>query len=146
ISASSRSIFADCMHCGPLGTERSALPSRLDRALAVALFAGTFAYLWAMPRILGPSDEGLYLYNTKRVLGGVVLHLYVYDIITPGSHYVMALAFRLFGTSIATARAVIGVVHGIAVVVAYATCRTLGVRRAIAVAAALGYLALSQPA
>lgn len=134
------------MVTGSAGAEPALLHSRLDRAVVLLLFAGTLAYLSQLPRILGPSDEGLYLYNSKRILEGDVIYRDIYDIITPASHYVMALAFLLFGTSIVTARAVIAVVHGFAVIVAYATCRTLGVRRAVAVPAALGYLALCQPA
>jgi len=81
------------MHSGFVGTEPAPQQSRLDVVVALVLFAGTLAYLSTLPRILGPSDEGLYLYNAKRVLDGDVLYRDIYDIITPASHYLMALAY-----------------------------------------------------
>jgi hypothetical protein len=119
--------------------------SQLDPLIAFLLAAGSVAYLAAMPRLLGPTDEGLYLYGAKRILDGDVFYRDIYDIVTPAAHYVMALAFLLFGTSIVTARGVIAVVHAIAIAAMYGAARAAGVRRAFAVLPALAYVGLCQP-
>ena len=46
---------------------------RLDIALATLLLAGT-AFCWSLPHALGISDEGLFLYEAKRVAEGAVLY------------------------------------------------------------------------
>jgi hypothetical protein len=114
--------------------------------LVSALFSGTVAYLCLLPRVLGMSDEGLYLYEAKRLLEGQVLYRDVFDLITPGAHYVMAALFWVFGTDMATARVADAVMHGLIVVAVYAACRILGVHRGIATAAALSDPAIFRPA
>ncbi len=119
--------------------------SRLSLALPLALFAGTVLQLWTLPRVLGDSDEGLYLYEAKRLLEGAVFYRDVFDLITPGSHLLMAAVFRLFGTDMAVARAADAVIHGLIVVCMYACCRVLGVGRGLAAAAALTDPAVFRP-
>ena len=117
-----------------------------DLAIAVALLVGAAVYVARLPRVLGGSDEGIFLYEAKRLLEGQVFYRDVFDLITPGSHYLMAALFWLFGTDIATARIADAVVHGLIVAVTYAICRTLGVRRTLAAAAALLDVAVFEPA
>ena len=116
-----------------------------DLALALALFAGVVAYLWRLPRFLG-GDEGYFLFAAKRLLAGEVFYRDVFDLITPGAHYLMAGLFALFGTDMATARGADAVVHGAIVVTVYALCRMLGVGRGVAAGAALLHPAFFQSA
>src|SRR5262249_10469758 len=82
----------------------------------------------------------------KRLLHGAVFYRDVIEIITPGSQYLFAAAFGLFGTTLSTARLVMAAVHGGIVVLIAAACRLCGVRWPLAIAAALAHLALAQPA
>lgn len=118
----------------------------VDALLALGLLLGSVYYVDALPRVLGGSDEGIYLYEAKRLLDGAVFYRDVFDLITPGAHYLMAGAFALLGVSIETARHVDAVVHGLIVLTTYATSRMLGVRRALASVAALAQVAVFQPA
>jgi hypothetical protein len=118
----------------------------LDALLCVLLFTFVVVYLVNWPRNLGASDEGLYLYEAKRLLDGELFYRDIYEIVTPGSYYLMAFLFSLFGTSITTARIAFAILHGGVVVLVYLTCRELGVRRIIAAPTALVHLAIGQPA
>lgn len=117
-----------------------------DVLLALALLLGGIAYVGALPRVLGAADEGLYLYEAQQLLAGQVFYRDIFDLITPGAHYLMAGLFWIFGTDMATARMADAVIHGLIVVVTYTSCRVLGVRRGLAVPAALLHLAVFQPA
>jgi hypothetical protein len=117
-----------------------------DGLLAALIFAGTVAYLVALPRNLNPADESIYLYEAKRLLHGEVMYVDVFDLITPGWMYLMALLFRLFGTDMATARLATAVLHGVAAVGIYCTGRALHVRRGLAWPAPVAYLVVSQAA
>jgi hypothetical protein len=123
----------------------SASGTRLDAALAGGLFLGATAFLARLPRVIGDSDEGLFLYEAKRLLDGKVFYRDVFDLITPGAHYLMAGLFWLFGADMATARITDAVMHGLIVATVYLMCRDLGVRRCLAAAAAVGDLALFRP-
>ncbi len=117
-----------------------------DAAAALLLFAATVIYFVELPHNLGFTDEGGFLYEAKRLLDGDVFYRDIFEIITPGSHYLMALLFRLFGTTIATAKAATAVIHGVTVCAAYLAGRTLRLPRAIAAIPALAYPALCAPA
>jgi hypothetical protein len=117
-----------------------------DVALAAALFAATVLYLVSLPHNLGEADEALFLYEAKRILAGDVFYRDLYEIITPGAHYVMALLFWLFGASIDTARAAMAVLHGAIALAVFFGCRDLGVRRELAATAAVAHVAVCQSA
>src|SRR5437762_7438213 len=106
---------------------------RSDVLLAGSLALATAVYLWGLPRNLGASDEGAYLYESKMLLEGRVLYRDVFEIVAPGFYYLTAAIFRLFGPTMATARTATAVLHGLIVGGIYTTCRLLGVRRTIAV-------------
>jgi hypothetical protein len=120
--------------------------SRRDAALAALLFAGTAMYWTALPHSLGPADESVHLYEAKRVLEGEVLYRDVFNFITPGWFYLMASLYRLFGTSIDTARGAMAVMHGLTTVLVYFSSRRLGIGRGIAWMPALGYVVICQSA
>jgi hypothetical protein len=114
----------------------------LDYALCGALAVGIMVYLYLWPRDLFGFDEGLYLYESKRLLDGDVFYRDIFEIITPGSFYVMALLFRIFGANIVTARMSTAVLHVLIALTLYAICRTVGVRRSLATAAGVAHLAV----
>jgi hypothetical protein len=118
---------------------------RTDAAASVLLAAGTVAYLVTMPLNLVQYDEGYFLYHAVRVLHGEVLYRDIFELITPLYIDLMAVVFRVFGATMATARAAAAVIQAGLVAVVYLTCRALGVRRGLSVAAPLAYLAVAHP-
>src|SRR5262249_22228003 len=92
---------------------RGGLINRADLGWTLCLVLGTVVYLWFWPRTLGLYDESILLHEAKRVLEGEVPYRDFVDIVTPGAWFVMAAAFRLFGTTIDTARGTISVVHAL---------------------------------
>ena len=117
-----------------------------DWTLGLGLLVVGVVYVVSLPHVLGGSDEGIYLYEAKRLLDGGVFYRDIFDLITPGAHYLMAAVFAVFGATMETARLADAVIHGLVVLGTYATCRMLAVRRVLAAAAALTQLAVFQPA
>jgi hypothetical protein len=113
-----------------------------DRAACLVLFAGTIWYLGKWPHDLVAFDEGLFLYEARRLLDGDRFYRDFFEIITPGSFYVMAASFWAFGLSMTIARVTMAVVHGFIGAGIYAVCRSAGVRVWIAIPAALGHVAV----
>lgn len=116
-----------------------------DVLVAVGLAIACAAYLISFPHRLGAADEGLILYEAKRLLAGDVYFRDLFQIIPPGSQYVVAGAFWLFGTTIVTARAVDAAVQTLIAVLVYGCARTAGVRRPLALIAALLHPVFFQP-
>src|SRR5262245_10164019 len=120
--------------------------ARADALLGLLVFSATVAYLATLPATLGRADESFFLYQAKRIRDGQVMYRDFFQFAAPGAWYTMAFLFRLFGTTNGTARLATAVLHGATGVVLSATCRTLGVRRALALTVPLAYLALCQSA
>jgi hypothetical protein len=118
----------------------------LDGAVCLLLFLGSLAYLRAWPHDFYWYDEGLFLYEAKRILAGDVIYRDFFEIVTPATWYLMASLFRVFGVDIETARTAMAALHGVICVSMYASCRALGIARSLAVAAAVAHIALSYPA
>jgi hypothetical protein len=117
-----------------------------ELAAGGVLFLAAILYLAAFPRDLGFADESFFLYESARLRNGERMYRDIFQFITPLSAYAMAFLYWCFGTTIATARLGTAALHATTVVLLYATCRRLEVRRPIAAVAAIGYLAISQPA
>lgn len=135
-------MFAAAMHAGTRHGE-AALEWR-DRVVGGVLFAGTLLYLSRWPYNLGSSDEGIYLYQAKRLLAGDVFFRDIFDIIPPGAHYLMAAAYWLFGTSMTTARGLNALVHAAMAVGFYAGTRMIGAGIVLSLVPPLAHLALCQ--
>src|SRR5262249_45533075 len=103
-----------------------------DRVIALTIVALTCAYLAALPRYLGWADESYFLYEAKRIRAGEAMYRDIFKFITPLASYVMALLFWAFGTTLATARIAMSVLHGILCACLYAIARLAGVRRSLA--------------
>lgn len=109
-----------------------------DRVSAILLAAVTVGYLAALPRGVVGTDEATYLKEALRLMRGEVLYRDVFDLTTPGWMYLMALLFKVFGATFATARITAAVIQAATALTVFATCRTVGVRREIALALAVG--------
>jgi len=74
--------------------------SRSERYIALAIFLLSFLYLCILRRYswIDP-DEGIILQGAQRILDGQVLYRDFFSFFTPGSYYLFALVFRVFGDS-----------------------------------------------
>ncbi len=128
-------------------TPRTALRGAVaaDVVLAAALSAGTVAHLLALPPQLNRADESYFLLEAVRIRGGEVMYRDFFNFITPLASYALAALFWAFGTTMATARAAMAVVHATTAVTLFATSRHLAVGRGLALLPPLAYLALCQP-
>jgi hypothetical protein len=83
------------------------LRARILSALPFAIFAGAFLLLWLRYGnllILGTNDEGIYLDAAERILHGQKPYVDFFGYMTPGSFWMQAAAFRLFGVTLAAGR------------------------------------------
>lgn len=87
------------------------MPPQWDKLLAaapVAVFVATACLLWAAfghRLLLGTNDEGIYLDGAQRILHGQRLYVDFFGVVAPGCFWIEAIAFRLFGVTLAAARA-----------------------------------------
>ncbi|MCL4478547.1 MAG: glycosyltransferase family 39 protein [Deltaproteobacteria bacterium] len=70
-------------------------------------------------------DEGIALYGAKRILMGQTLYKDFFDIVTPGTDYLLALIFKLFGTTLKAARLSIIITNSLNVVMLLIISRKL---------------------
>ncbi len=74
------------------------------------VFAGAFLLLWLLygnRLILGTSDEGIYLDAAERILHGQKPYVDFFGYMSPGSFWMQALAFQLFGITLAAGRVLV---------------------------------------
>lgn len=115
---------------------------RADRVVPLLLFVITLSYMAFWPHDILPSDEGFFLYEAKRLLAGAVFYRDFFDNVTPLAWYLMAVLFRVFGTTMETARISMAFLHGAIVALVYLASRAVGVRRSLSIAAALAHPAI----
>src|SRR4029077_11939924 len=109
-----------------------------DRAIGVAIFAVTLAYLCLFRRYTSMEpDEGIVLEGAQRVLRGEVLYRDFFSYLTPGSYYFLALLFKVFGRSFLVARTALVLFGGIYSAVAYLLARRVCSRASAIFVAAL---------
>ena len=76
-----------------------------ERWTTVLLFAGSCLYLLAFLNVVNMEpDEGIVLAGAQRILEGQIPYRDFFSFYTPGSFYVTALLFKVFGSSIVVAR------------------------------------------
>jgi hypothetical protein len=100
----------------------------------------------ALPHFLGVSDESHFLYRAYGVLSGQVPYRDFFEFYTPLSFYLMALAFALFGTKLATAKFFMAILHALTVSLIFKASRRAGARRSIAITTAVLYLVMGPSA
>jgi 4-amino-4-deoxy-L-arabinose transferase-like glycosyltransferase len=82
----------------------------LQRSVPLGIFAGvTLLLLWLFGNrlILGTNDEGIYLDAAERILNGQKLYVDFFGYMSPGSYWMQALAFQLFGVTMAAGRVLV---------------------------------------
>jgi 4-amino-4-deoxy-L-arabinose transferase-like glycosyltransferase len=85
-----------------------------DRAIAILLFVFTLAYLCLFRRYTTMEpDEGIILQGAQRILQGQVLYRDFFSFFTPGSYYLLALLFKIFGSSVLVARTALVFLGGV---------------------------------
>jgi len=74
--------------------------SRTEPHIALLIFLLSFLYLCIFRRATWIDlDEGIILQGAQRILDGQVLYQDFFSFFTPGSYYLLALVFRVFGDS-----------------------------------------------
>ena len=99
-------------------------PGSLERFLPFFIFIFCFAYLLVFRHYstLEP-DEGIVLQSAERILAGQIPYRDFFSFYTPGSYYLLAGLFRIFGDSFAVARIGLALVGAICSVLTYLLAR-----------------------
>jgi hypothetical protein len=109
-----------------------------DRWIAAAIFALTLVYLFIFRRYTSMEpDEGIVLEGAQRILRGEVLYRDFFSYFTPGSYYLLALLFKIFGSSFPVARTALVFFGGVYSTVAYLLARRVCSRASAIFVAAL---------
>lgn len=98
---------------------RAGAAGRTPLLIGCALGLVCFAYLMVLPPTLYWADEAYTLYGAKRVLQGQALYRDFFEYLTPGSFYLYALAFRVGGTSITSARVTTALLNALSAACTY---------------------------
>ena len=107
-----------------------------DRSIALLIFLLSLAYLrFFFNYTTINHDEGFVLQGAQRILGGEMPHRDFFSFFTPGSYYWMALFFKLFGSSMGVARAVLMVEGALFSVFTYLAARRVASRASALLAA-----------
>jgi len=88
------------------------LPEKLpaERWIALGIFAFSLGYLCLFRRYTAlDPDEGIILQGAQRIVEGQVLYRDFFSYFTPGSYYLLALLFKVFGNSMLVARTALAV-------------------------------------
>jgi hypothetical protein len=106
-------------------------------AIRIAVFLFCVAYLSAFCHYSAlEPDEGIVLAGAERILRGELPYRDFFSFYTPGSFYLVALLFRVFGDSLTVARTSLAVTGASCSVITYVLARRV-CRRGIALFAAL---------
>jgi Dolichyl-phosphate-mannose-protein mannosyltransferase len=109
----------------------------LERATVVLLFLGCFGYLYIFRHFSSMEpDEGIVLQGANRILAGQVPYRDFFSFYTPGSFYLVAALFRVFGNSFVVARTSLAVAGAFCSVLTYLLARRV-CSRGISVFAAI---------
>src|SRR5690242_16244961 len=108
----------------PYQVARPASDALLDRAIALLVFVGCLSYLCIFLRFSSlEPDEGIVLQGATRVLAGQVPYRDFFSFYTPGSFYLVAGLFRVFGNSFAVARTSLAVAGALCSMITYLLAR-----------------------
>jgi hypothetical protein len=103
---------------------KSSGTSARERFLPSLIFISCLAYLYIFRHYSSlEPDEGIVLQGAERVLNGQIPYRDFFSFYTPGSFYLVAGLFRIFGDSFAVARISLAVVGAICSVLTYVLAR-----------------------
>ena len=109
-----------------------------ERKLVAATALLSFAYLLLFRRYTTMDpDEGIILQGAQRILQGEVLYRDFFSFFTPGSYYLVALLFKVFGSSVLVARTALAVYGSLFSALTYLLARRVCSRWSAFCAAAL---------
>jgi 4-amino-4-deoxy-L-arabinose transferase-like glycosyltransferase len=112
--------------------------SRSERWILAAVALLSFAYLLLFRRYTTMDpDEGIILEGAQRILRGQVLYRDFFSFFTPGSYYLLALLFKVFGSSMLVARSALAVYGSLFSALTYLLARRVCSRWSALCAAAL---------
>src|ERR1700739_4225813 len=98
-------------HSERLPVTRRPEDSDSERYIALAIFVSSLLYLCLFRSYTwGDPDEGIILQGAQRILDGQVLYRDFFSFFTPGSYYLFALVFRVFGNSYVVAHTALAVI------------------------------------
>src|SRR5215467_14491074 len=108
----------------PETMERGTLGRDTERAIALLIFALSVAYLCVFLRYSTiEPDEGIVLLGAERILHGQIPYRDFFSFYTPGSFYIVAFIFKLFGDSFAIARASVAIAGAVCSLITYLLAR-----------------------
>src|SRR5258708_17746396 len=137
-------------HSGPKVVEAGAWSSasnlsgrtRIEYAIPLLVFLRSVAYLSIFCRYTSlEPDEGIVLSGAERILRGEVPYRDFFSFYTPGSFYLVAFWFRIFGDSLAVARTSLAIAGAASSLVTYVLARRVCSRGIALFAAALATVA-----
>ena len=109
-----------------------------ERYLAALIFFLSVVYLCLFRQYTTMEpDEGIILQGAQRILHGQVLYRDFFSFLTPGSFYLHALLFRIFGSTFAVPRTALAFMGGGYALVAYLLARRVCSRSSALLAVAL---------
>ncbi len=121
-------------------------PEKSRTELLLAMLVGAFGILAVLPCFRYTSlgnDESITLQGATRVLSGQLPYRDFFSFYTPGSYYLFALVFRLFGSTFEGARGVLVVYAGLYSGINYLLARRVAPRSAsLFISLMLGLIAL----
>lgn len=111
---------------------------RSERYITAAVFILSFVYLCLFRRYTTiEPDEGIVLQGAQRILRGQVLYRDFFSFLTPGSFYLHALLFRIFGNSFMVPRTALAVMGAVFSAIGYLLARRVCSRWSALLAVAL---------
>src|SRR6266849_5005804 len=116
----------------------STLATFVDRVTPILVFLFSLAYLCAFVRYSSlEPDEGILLQGGQRILEGQIPYRDFFSFYSPGSFYLVAALFKVFGDSFVVARLSLAVTGAACSVVTYLLARRVCSRAVSVFAAAL---------
>ncbi|MGE5054679.1 MAG: ArnT family glycosyltransferase [Acidobacteriota bacterium] len=113
------------------GTSHGPEASRTDLVLALVTLLLSFLYLCIFRRhTFLDLDEGIILQGAQRILDGQVLYRDFFAFVTPGSYYLLAIEFWLFGNTYLVAHSCLAVFGSIFAPITYLLARRVCGREA----------------
>lgn len=120
------------------GTARNPPTGWIERATPFLIFLFSFSYLCVFLRYSSlEPDEGILLQGGQRILDGQIPYRDFFSFYTPGSFYLLAMLFKVFGDSFMVARVSLAVTGATCSVATYLLARRVCSRGFAVFAAAL---------
>lgn len=136
--ASSTSTNSEALSIANAQPSSLAPQTYLERVISILIFVISLLYLlWFVHYSAMDPDEGIVMQGAERILRGEVPYRDFFSFYTPGSYYLLAGMFRIFGDSFVVARTSIAIIGAGTSVVSYLLARRVCSRRIALLAAGL---------